>query len=96
MILETAKISILPDKHNEFEAAVSTAVSQVLTKARGFISIDVLKGIEEKDSYLLHITWETLEDHTIGFRESELFVKWREIIGPFFAAPPVVTHWEIN
>ena len=96
MILETAKISILPDKHHEFEAAVSTAVSQVLTKARGFISINVLKGIEEKDSYLLHITWKTLEDHTIGFRESELFVKWREIIGPFFAAPPVASHWEIN
>jgi hypothetical protein len=29
----------------------------------------------------------------VGFRESELYVRWRELIGPFFAAPPTVQHF---
>jgi len=36
-----------------------------------------------------------VEDHTVGFRESELFVQWRALIGPFFANPPEVEHWEL-
>lgn len=93
MILETAKIKVDSGNHAGFELAVSSGVTEVLSKAKGFKSFQLLKGIEESDTYLLHITWETLEDHTIGFRESDLFTKWREIIGPFFAASPEVTHW---
>jgi hypothetical protein len=53
------------------------------------------KGIERSNTYTFHINWETLEDHTIGFRESDLFVKWREFIGEYFAKPPTVEHWNI-
>jgi hypothetical protein len=42
---------------------------------------------------VLLIGWRSLEDHTVGFRESESFVKWRELIGPFFAGAPQVDHW---
>lgn len=96
MILETAKIKVDSSNHAEFELAVAKGVDQVLSKAKGFKSFQLLKGIEESDAYLLHIGWDTLEDHTIGFRESELFTKWREIIGPFFAASPEVTHWSVS
>jgi hypothetical protein len=34
-----------------------------------------------------------LEDHTIGFRESDLYVRWRGIIQPYFANSPKVDHW---
>ena len=44
---------------------------------------------------MFEIQWETLADHTVGFRESELFPKWRAIIGPYFASPPQVEHWSI-
>jgi len=29
-----------------------------------------------------------------GFRESELFARWCEVIGPFFASAPEVEHFE--
>lgn len=96
MILETAKMKVSAENHKDFEAALETAVQTVLSQAEGFIDIDVHKGIEEPDTYLLHIYWETLEDHTIGFRESDLFIQWRALIGPFFAAQPEVTHWTIS
>ena len=45
---------------------------------------------------MLQIFWDTLEDHTVGFRQSPLFTEWRAIVGPFFAAPPHVEHFELT
>ena len=53
------------------------------------------EAIESPERYLLMIYWETLEDHTIGFRQSPLFTQWRAIVGPFFAQPPVVEHFTL-
>ena len=43
--------------------------------------------------YILLIEWDSLEDHTIGFRESDLFKEWRALIGSFFLEPPLVQHY---
>ena len=40
------------------------------------------------------IWWQTLENHTVDFRGSPAFADWRAIVGPFFAAPPAVEHFE--
>jgi len=51
------------------------------------------RGVESPDRYLLLVEWESLEDHTVGFRESDRFAEWRSHIGPFFDAPPEVDHF---
>jgi heme-degrading monooxygenase HmoA len=79
--------------HADFEKAVKVAVTQVLSIAPGFIDFEMHKGIEQPDTYTFHIHWENLEYHTTGFRESDLFQKWRTLIGAYFAAPPIVEHW---
>jgi len=94
MILELAFVEILPENHAAFEAAIKRAVSEVLSTAMGFIDFELHKGIEQANTYTFHIHWQTLEDHTVGFRQSELFTQWRAIIGEFFAKPPLVEHWE--
>ena len=93
MILELAFIDVIPENHIAFEAAIKRAVAEVLSTAKGFIDFELHKGIERANTYTFHIHWETLEDHTIGFRAGELFPKWRAIIGEYFAKPPVVEHW---
>ena len=93
MILELAFIDVIPENHIAFEAAIKRAVAEVLSTAKGFIDFELHKGIEQANTYTFHIHWETLEDHTIGFRGGELFPKWRAIIGEYFAKPPVVEHW---
>jgi len=93
MIIEIATIEILATKNEEFEAALAVAVDTVLKKAKGFLEFEVLHGIEEADLYTFLIRWESLEDHTIGFRESDLYVQWRAIIQPYFANAPKVNHW---
>jgi len=95
MIKEFAQVEVLPSKDGEFVAAVNLAVDKVLSTARGFIAFEIYKSVERENVYMFEIQWATLVDHTIGFRESDLFPKWRAIIGPFFASPPQVEHWGI-
>jgi heme-degrading monooxygenase HmoA len=92
MILELATIDIQKGKNSEFELNLLQA-KKVISQAKGFQSIEVQRCIEVENRYVLFIYWETLEDHTIGFRNSELFTAWRALIGSFFKNPPLVQHY---
>ena len=96
MILELADIRIKPGQQAEFEEAIARGLKTVISQAKGFQGANVNKGIESPDRFVLQIFWDTLEDHTIGFRESPLFIEWRAIVGPFFASPPVVEHFVLT
>ncbi len=98
MILEHALITVQPGRQAEFDQQFPHAKA-VISQASGFIDLNLHRGIETPETgpairYLLLIRWQTLEDHTVGFRQSALFQDWRAIIGPFFASPPVVDHFE--
>jgi heme-degrading monooxygenase HmoA len=54
----------------------------------------VQRCLETPGRYLLLVWWETLEAHTVGFRQSAAFGEWRAIIGSHFVSPPVVEHYE--
>ena len=95
MILEIADIRIQPGQQAAFEAAVQRAVETVLPKAKGVHGYKVNRCIESPERYVLEIFWDTLEDHTVGFRQGPLFAEWRSHIGPFFASPPHVEHFTL-
>ncbi len=95
MILEIADIRIAPGKGKEFDAAIKLAVETVASKAKGFRGYKVNRGIESPERYILMIYWDTLENHTVDFRSGPLFPQWRAIVGPFFATPPSVEHFEL-
>ena len=95
MILELADIRIHPGKNAEFETAISRGVYEVIARAKGCQGFKVNKGIENPERYVLQIFWDTLEDHTVGFRQSDAFTQWRAIVGPYFACPPVVEHFDL-
>ena len=94
MTLELATIDIKEGENTAFEAALEQA-KLVIAQATGFINITVQKCVEQNNRYILLIHWQTLEDHTVGFRESALFMQWRALIGPFFETPPFVQHYHI-
>jgi heme-degrading monooxygenase HmoA len=95
MILEHADIRIQPGQQAAFEAAIALGVNSVVAKAQGFHGFKVNKSVESPERYLLMIYWDTLENHTVDFRQGPLFAQWRAIVGPFFAAAPVVEHFEL-
>jgi heme-degrading monooxygenase HmoA len=94
VILERAEISVVPGREDEFEQTFHQQARDVISQSKGFRSARLMRGIERPDTFLLLVEWETLEDHTEGFRQSELFVQWRALLGPFFAAPPAVEHYD--
>ena len=95
MILELADIRIHPGQNAAFEAAIQQGASTVISRAKGFQGYKVNRGIDSPERYVLQIFWSKLEDHTVGFRQGSLFAEWRALVGPFFAAPPVVEHFEL-
>jgi heme-degrading monooxygenase HmoA len=95
MILEIADFSIQPGQNAAFEEAVQRGLKTVLGKSNGFEGFKLNHGIENPQRYVLQIFWTTLEDHTVGFRTSPAFTEWRAIVGPFFASPPVVEHFDL-
>ncbi len=95
MILELADICIHSGQNAAFEEALQRALTTVVREVKGFQGYKVNRGIENSERYLLQIFWDTLEDHTVGFRQSPAFAQWRAIVGPFFAAAPVVEHFDL-
>ena len=95
MILELADIRIQAGQQAAFDDAIQRGLDEVISKAKGFRGYKVNKGIESPERYVLMIFWDTLENHTVDFRESPAFLQWRSIVGAFFAAPPVVEHFSL-
>ena len=92
MVLEIADFAILPGREEEFVAAYREGVAQ-LKASPGFRSVRMTRGIESPARFVLLVEWDDLEAHTVVFRESERFTRWREIVGPFFDGPPTVEHF---
>jgi heme-degrading monooxygenase HmoA len=95
MILELADIRIHPGQNAAFNAAIERGLREIISHSKGFQGFTVNQGIENPDRYVLQIFWATLENHTVDFRQSDAFTQWRSIVGPFFAAPPVVEHFAL-
>jgi len=93
MILEVAVLSIQPAQAAQFESAFPEA-RKVISAAAGFLSLQLQRCIETEGRYLLLVQWQSVEHHMVGFRGSPQFQRWRELLGPFFAAAPAVEHYQ--
>jgi heme-degrading monooxygenase HmoA len=92
MIIEHGRINVLPGQEGDFERAYAEAAG-VIARSPGFRFVRLSRGVEHPSRYLLLVGWDTVEDHTVGFRESELFTQWRALIGPYFDGAPEVDHY---
>ncbi|MBV1852366.1 antibiotic biosynthesis monooxygenase family protein [Catellatospora tritici] len=92
MVLEVALISVQPGREDEFAAAYAKG-HEVLASTPGCLSVRMTRGVESPSKFTLLVEWETVAAHEDNFRATERFTTWRGLIGPFFAAPPVVEHF---
>ena len=93
MILEVAILKIKPNMNQEFEAAFRQA-SSIIASMPGYIEHNLQQCIEVDNQYLLLVNWQTLEDHTVGFRQSEKYQTWKELLHHFYEPFPVVEHYK--
>ena len=92
MVLEVALIDVIPGHEDEFAAAYAQA-HPVITRAEGCRSVRMTRGVESPSRFVLLVEWDSVEAHDVNFRQTELFQRWRALIGPHFANPPLVEHF---
>jgi heme-degrading monooxygenase HmoA len=94
MILEIAQIDVKAGMEAQFEAGIAEA-AKLFQRAKGCRSFAVRRSVEKPQRYRLLIEWETLEDHTVGFTNSQDWKDYRAMVSPCFEAPPSVEHTEL-
>ncbi|MDQ7909645.1 antibiotic biosynthesis monooxygenase family protein [Phytohabitans sp. ZYX-F-186] len=92
MVLEVALIDVKPGQEGDFAAAYAKG-HPVLAGTAGCRSVRMTRGVESPSRFVLLVEWDSVEAHVENFRETERFTTWRSLIGPYFAAPPVVEHF---
>lgn len=92
MVLEIALIDVTPGQEDAFAAAYAQAHG-ILAGAPGCRSIRMTRGIESPSRFVLLVEWDSVAAHEENFRATDRFPAWRGLIGPHFAAPPVVEHF---
>lgn len=92
MIIEAAILSIKKGEGPAFETALREALP-LIEATPGFLGIEVRPCIENSNQYLLLVRWQKLEDHTVGFRQSDRYPKWRAALHHFYEPFPTVLHY---
>ena len=92
MILEQALLDVAPEARSEYEHALHQALP-LIAATPGFLGLEVRHCLERPGRYLLLVRWETLEDHTAGFRGSDRYQPWRALLHKFYNPFPEVLHF---
>ncbi len=92
MILEVATLDVRPGQEAAFEAAFREAQT-IIAGIDGYISHELQRCLEHPSRYLLLVKWETLEDHTVGFRGSPQYGQWKALLHHFYDPFPTVEHF---
>ena len=93
MILEVAVLNIRPGQSGAFERAFAQA-QLIISAMPGYRSHELRRCLEVADQYILLVTWQRLEDHTVGFRQSSQYQEWRRLLHHFYDPFPTVEHYE--
>ena len=95
MILEVAILKIKSTEEHKFQKAFKKA-EPIISSMTGYISHSLQKCIEKNNQYILFVNWKTLEDHTVGFRQSKKYQEWKTLLHHFYDPFPEVLHYSEN
>lgn len=93
MILEVARLDVRSGEEARFQDDFRRAQS-ILSSMKGYISHQLQRCIETPSRYILLVRWETLEDHTEGFRRSSEYQEWKNLLHHYYDPFPEVEHYE--
>ncbi|MCX4029054.1 antibiotic biosynthesis monooxygenase [Endozoicomonas sp. SM1973] len=79
-------------QEGDFEQAFSKAQT-IIVNIPGYISHQLQKCIEKPNRYILLVNWQTIEDHTVGFRQSDQYQEWKRLLHHFYEPFPEVEHY---
>jgi heme-degrading monooxygenase HmoA len=92
VIIEHAILDVDPAEVEEYEAALKQALP-FIASTPGFMNLEVRPCLERAGRYLLLVHWRELADHTEGFRNSDRYLVWRDMLHRFYDPLPLVEHF---
>ncbi|KMY51738.1 antibiotic biosynthesis monooxygenase family protein [Peribacillus loiseleuriae] len=93
MILEAAFLQVKQGLEDEYEETFRKA-SKIISSMDGYVTHSLQRCLEVEGKYLLLVTWGSLEDHTVGFRESAEYQEWKKLLHHYYDPFPTVEHFE--
>ena len=94
MVTEHALLPVRPGLEAEFEQAFDEARA-IISSMPGFERLSLSRSVESPGTYLLLVDWVRIDDHTVGFRQSEGYQEWSALLHRFYDPFPTVEHFEI-
>lgn len=93
-VLEVARLDVIPGREEEFLTAFGEA-RRCIEVTPGFLGLELRRGLDEGSMhrFLLLVEWESVEAHTVGFRGSDRYDRWRALLHHFYDPFPVVEHY---
>jgi len=80
-VIEYMMLPLLDASHfPAFHAAFSKALAEYVCPTRGFMGLALGQQTEDPSKVLCLFGWERLEDHTVGFRQSEVYERWKVVV----------------
>lgn len=92
MILEHAILDVGSAETADYEAALKQALP-LIAATPGFMRLEIRPCLEKQGRYLLLVEWRELEDHTVGFRNSDRYQTWKSLLHRFYNPFPLVEHF---
>ena len=92
MVLEVVEISVKPGSEEAFEKGVAQAEA-LFRRAKGCEAMKLRRSVESPSNYRLFVSWQHIDDHLVGFKNSPDIEEWRRLVGLFFASPPRIEHF---
>lgn len=92
---EIIRYTIPADKQADFEQAYAEA-GMYLKQSAHCLNYQVLHGEEEPDHYILIINWTSKEDHLNGFRKSDEFRAFFNLVKPFYNNIEEMKHYNLT
>ena len=93
MVVEIALLRAKLGAAEELRAGLRAA-RPVIARAPGCRSSSFYQGLEEPESFILRVEWDSLEAHMRDFRASPLLAEWRSHFYHLLDGTPKVTHYE--
>lgn len=92
MILEIAKLNIRDNLEKAFENDFLIAEAYIKS-IKGYKGHTLQKSLKAPSTYLLLVNWDTIEDHQIGFRTSNVYKKWKALLHHYYEPFPSVEYY---
>jgi|Tabmets5t2r1_1033131.scaffolds.fasta_scaffold08747_4 quinol monooxygenase YgiN len=93
MVVEYIRYRIDAGRGDEFERAYTEA-AESLEASSHCLAYEVARGVEDANSYVVRIEWDSVEGHEQGFRKSPEFRDFFAAVRPFFDDIEEMRHYE--